>query len=352
MEAETGGWKNGLTIPIELGSTHGAVKYIGMRVDQPILFCVVTWMEYYDGTPGDKASGGGSFIDRHGYGYEVFNFRPFNHWYYGFVQLAGRIALERLGVERDAESVANVTVVFVAPREGRTPYVICGWYQDATVYRSYQLPPIRSKRVYRGKKIEYNLKAAKCVRIDVDDRVLQVPRGRDGIGQSRIWYADKPEHREFLKSVRRYIQTRELPKSPTRKSQTNSGGWQRDVERRQLIEKMAVRAVSKHFEALGYQIESVESLNCGWDLEATNFTSTLCLEVKGTSSSEASCEVTPNEYGPIRRQQPDYRLCVVTNALTSHRVLNVFRWSHERRAWCSGDEKLIIKELTGARLSL
>src|SRR5437773_2410256 len=81
-----------------------------MPVNQPILFCVVTWMEYYDATPGDKASGGGSFIDRQGYGHEVFNFRPFNGWYYGFVQLRGGIALERLGSHSDLGTNWSITL--------------------------------------------------------------------------------------------------------------------------------------------------------------------------------------------------------------------------------------------------
>jgi hypothetical protein len=312
-------------------------------------------MEYYDATPGDEASGGGAFIDEQGYGYEVFNFKAVNRSYYGYVEVAGGIALERLGAEPGAKSVSNVTAVFVAPREGRIPYVICGWYRNATVYRFPQEPPPGLKRVFRNVSIEYNLQAAQemSVRIDpVDDRVFQVPRGRGGIGQSRIWYADQPEQLHFLKGVRRYIQTRELPKQPTTQRKAHVAGWQPDVERRQLIERRAVRTVWEHFEARRYQLKSVEALNLGWDLEATNSGTTLCLEVKGTSGSEVSCEVTPNEYEPIRRQRLDYRLCVVTDALARHPGVNIFRWSQERQAWCSGDDQLRIKELTGARLSI
>lgn len=75
----------------------------------------------------------------------------------------------------------------------------------------------------------------------------------------------------------------------------------------------------EHFEALHYQIKSVELLNCSWDLEAATSATKLCLEVKGTSGSGVSCEVTPNDYAPIRQRKLDYRLCVVTGALTRHR---------------------------------
>jgi len=48
-----------------------------MLADTPILFCIVTWMQHYDGSRGDEPSGGGSFIEVEGYGHEMFNLRPF-----------------------------------------------------------------------------------------------------------------------------------------------------------------------------------------------------------------------------------------------------------------------------------
>src|ERR1700757_4973671 len=117
-----------------------------MRADAPILFCVVTWMDLYEGSPGDDAIGGGSFVDQEGFGYEMFNFRSFRGQFYGFVEPGGHISLERLGAGRSAESIDGVLVVFVAPSFGTSPYVIIGWYKNATVFRSIQEPPKGSGR--------------------------------------------------------------------------------------------------------------------------------------------------------------------------------------------------------------
>lgn len=139
------------------------------------------------------------------------------------------------------------------------------------------------------------------------------------------------------------------PDTPPKK---HSAGWQQDVALRQLIERRAVRALWRHFELLQYRLESVEQKNVGWDLEATKSTAVLRLEVKGTSGSEVSCEVTPNEYAPIRQKRQDYRLCVVTEALTTRPAVKVFGWSQERGDWYCEDDKLAIKEIIGARLSV
>jgi hypothetical protein len=324
-----------------------------MPVSQPILFCIVTWMEYYRGDHGDRPSGGGSFIDREGYGYEMFNFKPFKRRYYGWVQVPGGIALERLGAENGSESVSNVTVVFVTPLHGKTPYVICGWYRSATVYRFPRDPLAGSERFHGATPIGYNIEAPQNgseLILPVDDRAFEVPRGRGGVGQSRIWYADLPEQRQYVESVRRYIGTRELPK--TRRARPHGSGWQKDLGRRQLIEKRAVRAVWNHFEALHYRLKSVERKNLGWDLEASKSTTTLLIEVKGTSGSDVLCEVSPNEYEPLRQKQRDYRLCVVTGALSRLPAVKTFGWSQERGGWYYQDDKLTITELTGARLSI
>lgn len=311
-------------------------------------------MEQYDGVAGDQPSGGGSFIATEGYGYEIFNFRPFGGHFYGFVESHGRIALERLGGARSAEFLPGVTVVFVAPFHGAQPYVIVGWYKNATVYRSPQHPPKGSGRVFRGNPIQFNLKAARKDGVLVlpgDNRVFRVPRGRAAIGQSRLWYADSSETQLFVTKVRRYLDDRSARIEPSKPARKGGKGWQSDIERRQLIETAAIRAVWNHFEALGYELESVEKENRGWDLEATFGETTLRLEVKGTTGSEVRCEVTPNEYRPLSQRLEGYRLCVVCDAVGSSPRLKTFAWSPERQAWCFEEERLSISELVGARLS-
>jgi Protein NO VEIN, C-terminal len=329
------------------------------RIDEmvprdPILFCVITWMENYVGVTDDQPSGGGSFIDIEGYGYEIFNFRPFRKRFLGFVEPGGRIALERLGGDHLSEYLEGVTVVFVAPFQGEGPYVIVGWYKNATVYRSPQEPPDGSGRVFDGDSISFNLSAAQkdgFLIQPADNRVFQVPRGKGGIGQSRIWYADRPEQEAFVRKVRRYVETKKTGSHESKRGSHHGNGWQHGVERRQLIERVAVRVVWNHFEGLGYALKSVERENRGWDLEATLAATTLRLEVKGTAGNRVSCEVTPNEYRPISEKMPGYRLCIVCDALGSTPSPKIFAWSREQKAWCSQGERLSIMELVGARFS-
>ena len=75
---------------------------------EKLLFCWVTWREWYDGRTGDKATGGGSFIEKHGYGFEVFNFRSYQGRFFGPVTVTGgsRIRIDKLGAGPDAEITA------------------------------------------------------------------------------------------------------------------------------------------------------------------------------------------------------------------------------------------------------
>jgi hypothetical protein len=232
--------------------------------------------------------------------------------------------------------------------------VIVGWYQNARVYRTLQDPPDGSARAYGNDQIRFNLEAAQedsFLILPGDNRsMFEVPRGKGAIGQARIWYADGAEHQAFVRKVRLYIETRKPNAAAPRPKGNGGRGWQPDVERRQLIERAAVKVVWKHFEDLGYALKSVEPDNCGWDLEARFATTTLRLEVKGTSGDQVSCEVTPNEYRPISAKMSDYRLCIVCDALGPSPVLKTFAWSREQRAWCFQGEWLSITELTGARL--
>jgi hypothetical protein len=220
-------------------------------------------MDRYTGVAGDKPLGGGSFIDEEGYGYEMFNFRPFRGRVYGFVEVLGRITLERLGSRADAEYLSGVTVIFVAPLRGRSPHVIVGWYRNATIYRSYQNASEALNRVVRGKQIGFNLAAAHkdSVLLSVDDRVFQVPRGKGGIGQARLWYADQPRQRRFLQKVREYIKTRKPPLPYTGHAKGHGAGWQPDLEQRQRVERAAVGAVWDHFAAHGYDLRRPRGLN-------------------------------------------------------------------------------------------
>jgi hypothetical protein len=59
------------------------------------------------------------------------------------------------------------------------------------------------------------------------------------------------------------------------------------------------------------------------------------LEVKGLHGRDLQIGVTPNEYRVLKEHEdgnhPQYRLCVVTNALSVHPKLHVF--THDNGSW-------------------
>ncbi|EJE48787.1 hypothetical protein PMI14_06788 [Acidovorax sp. CF316] len=74
--------------------------------------------------------------------------------------------------------------------------------------------------------------------------------------------------------------------------------------------------VQVSFEAQGYTVEDVQSLNLGYDLLAINALSTLKLEVKGTDASTPRFFLTRNERQCAGFDE-GWRLVMVTSARTA-----------------------------------
>lgn len=173
---------------------------------EPLLFLNVGWMDCYQGLRNDDITGGGEFVRTKGYGHEIFNFKPFRGWVYGFGRAPhDSILLENLGAASDDQSINGITVVWVARS------LIVGWYTNATVFRKPQRPARNSRRNYRGVAIKYNVKAASqtCTLVEAETRCFRIPRAtevRGGMGRY-LWYANGDRWIDFLKRVRRYIRS-------------------------------------------------------------------------------------------------------------------------------------------------
>ena len=298
-----------------------------------LLFCNIGWMEKYQGLGlGDSIRGGGAYVKEKGLGHEIMNFKAVNGEHFGYVQApSGQIDLTRIGAGPDDESLSGVTVVWTASRPtGGT--VVVGWYRNATVYRHYQEFKTVSKehRKYGLDGFWVEAGESDATLLPVDERTCEIPRRVNGsMGQSNIWYADKPESQSIVEQVLRALKFGVF-KSPAK---PRSGGRRRtDPEHNAKIEKAAVHKCWKHYEALGYEVNSVEKDNVGWDLEATSGRITLKIEVKGLSSDSATVELTPNEYKAFSSCSADYRLAVVVSAL-SKPTLSIIRFSEENDGW-------------------
>jgi len=173
-----------------------------------IVFCNIGWMNNYDGIRGDSIQRGGSY-NKDAIGHEVCNFTPSRGKVYGFVQSPGQIAVERLGASRKDDRAESVTVVWTAsPDTGGT--AIVGWYTNATVFRELQVNSHPSRKHSSNNIFEYRVVASaeNAHLIPSQERDFIIPRGKKGgIGQSNVWYADKPESQALVQDVVKYIRS-------------------------------------------------------------------------------------------------------------------------------------------------
>jgi hypothetical protein len=323
-----------------------------------LVFFNTGWMVHYRGLGNDTIFGGGKHVDSQGWGHEMFNFKSFNGKLYGFVQPKldkkygnpSIIKIEKIGAQEGDKTVTGVTIVWTArdPYNGGT-YII-GWYKNATIYRHYQTSPSFSNRRYRNYSMGYYsvAKAKDCRLLPIDERLVKVQRQKKNwMGESNVWYAE--HNAEFVSTVKDYIFKGILPEQ-SKKKKAKGKPRQPDPLKRIEVEKKAVLHVTKHYRKLGYQIESFEKDNVGWDLLATNNKTQLKLEVKGLSGNTISTELTPNEYLYLNGDKKFYRLCIVTKALTKP-FLRIFSYSKDTDEWtCQYGTVIKFEEVISARV--
>jgi len=324
------------------------VKRRGDIFVNKVIFFNIGWMRKYQGiTDYDQIKGGGRNARKH----EIFNFLNCDGYCYGYVQPSNysyKIKIDRIGASIKVDSLENVLVVWTARNPDKGGVYIVGWYENATVYRDYQ-ENIDRKRIYKGETFGFFAKAKikDCHLLPIIERTKRVPRGKGGMGQSNVWFADKIT--KDVNKIREYLDTRikYSAKTPLRKSFKPI-----DQIKKLKIEESAINVVQAYFEKIGYQVKSVEKDNLGWDLEATCDETKLKLEVKGLSGNTTSVDLTPNEYKQMKEDPSNYRICIVTKALQKKPLLEIFYYSKKRGKLISEDNKvLIIDEKISARIS-
>lgn len=334
------------------------------KTDMKMIFCRVGWMVHYCGlASGDKIAGGGDFVEKRGYGHEIFNFQDCNGTVYGYVQpprggstSVPKLNISKLGATLKETYVDDVLVVWLARSEELKSNVVVGWYKHATLYREAQEPPWQANRNYNGEEFNYyaSTAAENAILLPVDERLCKIPGRNDGgMGQANVWYANDPDqHSKVRRSVLDFISNRVI--HPAKQERNGIKPTQADPLRRQRVERAAVEKTVNYYERLGYTVYSVENDNVGWDLEAVYEGLKLLIEVKGLSGSDLSVELTPNEYEQMKmkRNRDSYRLCVVTEALIQPK-LSVFAWSSDTQRWEDQEgNPLCVREIVSARFRL
>ncbi len=317
-----------------------------------IVFLNVAWMERYEGLKGDdkQISGGGSYVDKHGYGHEIYNFKNINGKLYGYAQPRGSNNLERMGANPKDDFIDNTLIVFTASYKTTGTYIV-GWYKNATFYKDFQESNLEERKFndsYIGYYAVANVEDSVLLPPDIRFSFPKIPRRvKGGLGQSNVWYADRPEMEDFKKQVISKINKYEESKIQDRSKHLSR---QVNIELRKKVEKTAVNIVMKEYTKRGFKVSSVDSENKGWDLKADFNDISLKIEVKGLSSPNLVVELTPNEFENLKKYKEDfYRLAVVTETLTNP-ILNIFFYSTEINKWISEDgDVLNIEYITSAR---
>ncbi|MFL5329885.1 MAG: protein NO VEIN domain-containing protein [Gemmataceae bacterium] len=104
---------------------------------------------------------------------------------------------------------------------------------------------------------------------------------------------------------------------------TGNGAGFGDPKTNPLVERAAVRKVTRYLQQKGYKVISREPKNLGYDLDAMKGRTTLHIEVKGVSGSRLQFPITRREV-KCASKDLSFRLFVVTEIRTSSAKLHVF----------------------------
>jgi hypothetical protein len=104
------------------------------------------------------------------------------------------------------------------------------------------------------------------------------------------------------------------PSGPTLRQSAGRGAGFGDSAANRLVERAAIRAVTRHYKSRGWTVESREKQNLGFDLLCTKRSLEHHVEAKGVRGSICSFMITANEK-QAAEADPAFRLIAVTNAL-------------------------------------
>lgn len=329
------------------------------------LICHLVWMENYRGED-DLEPGGFRYVQETGDAHESRNFEadPATNLVYGYVQTRfGTINIDRLGARSGDESVAGVRVIFTATHPKKRERLVVGYYLNATVFRRRQAG-VRHLPSKKEQVIEHSIQveAENAILIQTKNRTLKVPHhdGKGLPGQTIVFYpadSKRVEATRFLSDFNNFVGTTPtLRAKPSLRSSNNPGGWPAspDIEQNRRVEQAAINTVRSHFGNNGIDRQKD---NCGWDLEFITSECRYCIEVKGNSGEQPQAELSVHEYKTIRRviegkfDEGEYRLAIVTAALTSPK-LHLFTYEGPERWRCElTDREISAQERTAARFS-
>ena len=324
---------------------------MGQRTTVPpsVLILHVGWARAYHGDDGDVPVGKFGYLRQgHDDPGEALNFKNFQGRCFGYSS-HHKLDLQALGAAPESKHADGILVIWTATNPDGSGRYVVGWYRNARVYPT--LTELRPSPNRRG--ILAEAKARDCHLVPVDERTFYIPSQTKGWPiRGFAFYANQGLSNADLKMVLAYVDGQAsvglLPDGETRSRKV---GRSQDPAMRALVEKAAVDVVTQHYEALGWNVESVEADKVGWDLDVTCGRRKLLVEVKGRGAT-GPVELTPGEYRAMhaKAQRMAYRLAVVHHALSRSPRLTIFHYAPVLERWVTedGGQHLALEPKTGA----
>lgn len=313
-----------------------------------VLWVKFGWSEYYrggsvDGNFGWLKDAKGS--KNEGKGHEAFNFMPINGTYYCYVPP------QKKEYAPWNEDNHGWTVLCLAKHPKRSGIHIVGWYEDATLLGRWLKPPRdRARNEAEDKSSAYDwsycIKSKSAFLIPPENRTI--PFSHPSVRQGKFSFLvgphiePKPEKKALLKVLtNRLDQLRALavhqpsedaiPDPELNPSDPLTGFG--SPEHRKQVEKAAEKAVIAYYAKRGFESHDMTKVKCGYDFLFRNGSASLHVEVKGTSSENASFFLTRNEHDVGLQNDPAWRMAMVTQALSDNPVVQVFDAKQLRKAF-------------------
>lgn len=276
-----------------------------MKQIGPILFVRVGWLDWYDDRRDGEGPQRGGRYNEENTGSEENNHRSVAGRCYGYVQtgsLTAGINLQRLNGSRDADQVEGVTVIEVATQPGGGQVVV-GVFKNATCFAEHGDRPQRVNGIYN-----FSAPQAECLVVPLEQRTIDVPKGRGAFGQSNVCYVDVSTSTEWVQRVLQGIDAYDdaRPRAGQRRSRTptvrsQGQGFLMEVVKRLEIERYAMDVATHYFEESGFVVTDVSQKE-SWDLSCVRDGKTVHVEVKGTQAVGSAVELifTGNEIALAR----------------------------------------------------
>ncbi|GJE54757.1 hypothetical protein [Methylobacterium thuringiense] len=226
-----------------------------------ILILHIAWMRDYCGLKNDKPYGQFGHMTQGGSPHKAFNFLPYKDRCYGYAAVSnGRVNLQKLGGDTEAEYLDNILVIWTAthpsqrdPISKRRYRYVVGWYNKARVSADMleRSKIAAAKELKDIDKLIYiaSANAFDCCLLKEVDRIFEVPAMIKGYpGVSPAFYPSENSNQEWILSLRDYIETKSILENKALKNIIDNLDGATS-ERREYLREVFVRD-AKHVKEL------------------------------------------------------------------------------------------------------